>query len=611
MLGYMALSPRTKLPSLLAALAAFALILWPSVFLAGQGHVPAALDVLPLAQVQPGMTGYAETIFAGDEIERFELEVLGVLPNLLGPKEHIILVRLKGPKVEHTGVVGGMSGSPVYLQGKLAGALSLRFGAFAKEPLAGVTPIESLLEASEPRTARAELRSAGTAGLSGERRYALPPEFVQARGLEAGAFLTPIETPLVFSGFHPLAIGRFAEQLAAEGLVAAHGGTAEARPDDANLRPGDMVSMVLVQGDLSVAASCTVSAVTGDRVFLCGHPVFGYGSVEMPLARARVVTTLASSMSSVKIVTAGGVIGRVTDDRLTAVLGRLGPPPRMIPMELTTATARGEKQFRFELVEHPKLTPLLVGLSTLNGLVSNTAYSEGMTFQLTGEIELEGYPAVNLENMFAPTDMAVPDGLFVASTVQSVFTRVFTNPYEPTQIRKVRLRVEATPERRWAAIEGAWCDKSEVSAGEDAVVKVLLRPYRGAPFIREVPIRIPPQVPRGALRILVSDSDTLNRMTRFFTFSPQSRLAGLEQLITLLNRERRNNRLYVTLLQPSPTLLLEDKELPNAPGSQINVLDQRRSMGSSVLLRESTAGEWSVRMNQVIAGQYVLNITVR
>jgi hypothetical protein len=571
-------------------------------------------EILPLDQVKPGMKGVAYTIFAGDQIEKFDLEVIGVMPNLIGPKQSIILVELKGPKVEHTGVVAGMSGSPVYIEGKLAGALSLKFGIFTKEAIAGVTPIENILEA-QSAVAPEKSTSAETAPPddAAPREYPLPAELAQRAGAGTSAYLAPIETPLVFSGFHPEAIERFAGQLAAYGMVAAaQGGTAAPQPDDAQVKPGDMVGMVLVEGDLSLHAGCSVTLVTADQVFICGHPLFGFGPVQMPMARARVLTTLSSELASTKIVNVGGVIGTITQDRRTAVVGRLGPAPRLIPMELTIVTPKQEKQFRFEMIENAKLTPLLVAISAFNGLVANTAYSEGTTFRLTGGIDMAGHSRVNLENMFAPTDLFIPDGLFVALTVQSVFARIFSNPYEAARIERIVLRVESIPERRWATIESAWSEKSEAQPGESVSVKVLLRPYRGAPVIQDVPIAIPAQAARGTtLRILVSDSETLNRMSRLFTFAPQGRLAGLEQLITLLNRERRNDRLYVTLLQPTPTLLVEDKELPNAPLSEINVLDQRRSAGGSMLLRESTAGEWSVPMKQVISGIYSLNITVK
>lgn len=576
-----------------------------------------APEIMPLNQVKPGMKGVAKTIFSGDTIEDMELEVIGVLQNFIGPKQDLVLVMLRGAKPEFTGVVSGMSGSPVYINGKLVGALSYRLGIFAKEPLAGVTPIEDVY-ASDPgragvtRAGDAESWPLGTDANPPRSTVALPAEFAVRAGAGVGAYLAPIETPLSFSGFRADAIARFQEQFSAFGLVASHGGTEDPRPDDAQLKPGDMVSMGLIEGDLSIAASCTVTSIVKDRVFICGHPVLAQGSVEMPMNRARVVATAASSMASTKITNNGGVIGAIRQDRLTAVVGALGDKARMIPVDLTLVTPTAEKKLHFEVIENVKLTPILVSVATFNGITSNTAYSEGMTFQLSGGIQLKGYPTVTLENMFAPTDLGIPDGFFVSVVVQNIFGRIFSNPYERPEIERVNLRVEAVPERRVALIESAWSDKSQVSPGETVNVKVLLRSYRGTPVMQEIPITVPPQVSRGQLRILISDSDSLNRVSRFFSFSPQSRLSGLGQLITLLNRERRNNRLYVTLLQPNPTLLLDDKELPNAPLSQINVLDQRRGgSNASLLLRESIAGEWSTPLNQVISGQQSITITVR
>jgi hypothetical protein len=586
--------------------------------------------ILPLSQVKPGMRGVAYTIFAGDQIESFDVEVIGVLPNLLGPKQSIILVQLHGAKAEHTGVVAGMSGSPVYIDGKLAGALSLKFGAFVKEPLAGVTPIEDILSiptGETPTRAPAEgptgiekspARSTKTVAEAGfpaasfaseSPRYALPQQWAQFAGA-GNAYLEPIASPLMFSGFAPATLRQYAADWLPYGMVAAPGGTAAPEPDDAKIVPGDMVSMVLVDGDISMSAACTVTAMVDDRVYACGHPLFGLGSSSMPLARGRTLTTLASDFNSTKIVNTGGVIGTLTEDRLTAVMGRLGAAPPMIPVELSIVTPAGEKQFHSEMFSNPKLTPLLMGLIAFNGLTQNTAYGEGTTMRLSGTIDIAGHPAVSLENMYAPTDMFVPDGTFVASSIQSIFTRIFSNPYEMPKIDGVKLRVESIPERRVASILNAWLEMSEADPGESVVVKVLLRPYRGAPMIREIPITIPVQAARGStLRVQVSDSDSLNRVGNLV--AAQGRLGGLDQLISLLNRERRNNRLYVTLLKPTPTLLMEDKELPDAPISQINVLDQRRLPGNSALLRESAAGEWSLPMDQIIAGSASVFINVK
>jgi hypothetical protein len=549
------------------------------------------------------MQGYAYTIFAGDQIEKFDLEVLGVLDNFLGPKQSIILVQLKGPKVEHTGVVAGMSGSPVYLDGKLAGALSLKLGVFTKEPIGGVTPIADILN---PPVQNASAQAS-------TQQLSLPSEASTRTSLPSGSALEPIETPLVFSGFQPAAIQQFAGQLQGYGMVAAQGGTAAPRPEDAHLAAGDMAGMVLVQGDASINASCTVTAVRADRVYLCGHPFLNLGDVQLPMARSRVVATLSSDLASTKIVNVGGSIGTITGDHLTVVSGKLGAPPPMVPLDLTLQTAGGAKTLHFELVNHPKLTPLLVALTTFSGLTQNSLYGEGTTLHLSGEIRLQGHAPVQIENTFAPGDSLSPDGLPIALSMQNVFTRLFTNTFEPAKVEHISLRVESVPGRKSFTIESAWLEKGEAAPGETLRVRVLLRPYRGPSRVEETTVRVSEQIARGTnLRILVSDADLLNRASRGFAFAGAgSGPTGLDQLIALLNRERRNDRLYVGLFAPSPTLLWDDKELPNIPLSQINVVDGRPTPGTVQILRESLAGESSIPLGGPVSGVISLNLQIR
>jgi hypothetical protein len=575
-------------------------------------------EIFPLSQIKPGMKGVALTIFAGDQVEKFDLVVIGVMPNFLAPKESIILVQLEGPKVEHTGVVAGMSGSPVYIDGKLAGALSLKLGLFAKEPLAGVTPIENMLSLpkGQPpaiRTGNAPddtLAENTAAWPQRGTKIELPQEWAARSGLTGGNFLQPIESPLVFSGFSGAAIRQYASAFAGFGMMAAQGGTADARPDDRDIKPGDMVSAVLMEGDLSLDASCTVTAIVDGRVYVCGHPLFGFGSVAMPMARGRVLTTLSSDLESTKIVNAGGTIGSFSQDRVTAVVGSLGAAPKLIPIDMTVATPDGDQHLSFRMMSNPKITPLLMGLAALNGLVQNAVYGEGTTLHLSGGIEIAGHSTVTLENYFAPTDSFIPDGSSAAGAVENVFQRIFANPYETADIQRVTLRMEALPERRQTTIEGAWLDKPEAGPGDTVNVKVQMRPYRGSPVIREVPITIPPQATRGTtMQILASDSATLNRMN--FVSGSQTRLQSLEQMISVLNRERRNNRMYVTLLDPSPTMVVQDKVMPNVPASQINLLDQRGGPASSLVVRESAAGEWSVPLDQIVQGSTTITIQIK
>jgi hypothetical protein len=579
---------------------------------AAQSHVNS--PYFPLSGVQPGIKGTAYTIYSGDQVKKVDLVVLGILHNALGPKQDVILVQLLGKEAEHSGVVAGMSGSPVYFEGKLAGALSLKLGIFTKEAIGGVTPIENMLDVE-----RSSALPASTASSSAETRnlaYAavrvpVPDDLTAQMGVGANGFLVPIETPLIATGLYPETIAQFAPQLSAWGMTVMPGGLASPSAEDAKLQPGDMVGMDLVRGDLSISPGCTVTLVEDDRVLACGHPLFGLGPVAMPLSRAHVLTTLASSLASTKIISNGGTIGTLTQDRQTAVMGKLGAGPPMIPIEVKLITPAAEKNFHFEIFQNPRLTPLLVALATFNGIVSTPAYAEGSTLQLEGNIQIQGHSAVKLDDLFAPTDAPVPTGVFVAMSVQSAFSRIFSNPYELPQIERIELRVTAMPERRWAMIDNVWLEKAEVRPGESLSIKVLLRPYRGAPFIQEIPITIPLQASRGTLQLLVSDAEALNRNLQSLSASSQSRLPGLEELIKLENRERQNDRLYATLLQPSPTLLVEDKEMPNAPISEINVLDARHSPGGARLLYQSNVGEWSVEMHQVIAGERTLTITVK
>jgi hypothetical protein len=561
------------------------------------------------------MKGVAYTIYEGDQVEPIDLVVLGVMKNALGPKQDVILVKLLGEKAAHDGVVAGMSGSPVYFDGKLAGALALKLGMFTKEAIGGVTPIASMLdvekEASVHQAESADASPQSATDKEVAQQVALPSDFARFTSAGANQFLVPIETPLITSGIYPQALEQFDKKFSSWGVAAMPGGTAPASPEDAHLKPGDMVGIDLIRGDFSIASGCTVTAVVKNKILACGHPLFGFGSVDWPISRAHVIMTLASSMASTKIMTTGGVIGTLTQDRRTAIMGELGPAPPMIPMEVSLQTPAGPQDFHLQVVESRQLTPLLVALAAYNGIVGTPAYGEGSTLQLNGSIQIKDHTSVKMDDLFAPTDAPLQSGMMVALAVESAFSRIYSNPYESPQIGGIHLRVTTLAERRWARIENAWVGKSEAHPGETLAVKVLLRPYRGMPVIREIPIRIPAEVTRGKLQLVVSDADWVNRNLELVTATSQGQLPGLEELIKLVNRTRQNDRLYATLLQPTPTLLVEDKELPNAPISEINVLNEHQNPGGTRLLGQSTAGEWSVEMHQVIAGERALTITVK
>jgi hypothetical protein len=569
-------------------------------------HADDSPATIPVTDIKPGMKGVAYTIFQGDQVEKVDLEVIGILHNAVGPQLDVILVRLLGDKVQQTGVVAGMSGSPVYFDGKLAGALALKLGQFTREAIGGVTPIADMYEIEKSPA------SSGTQSVAlVPPRVDVPQDLAARTSVGAGQYLVPIETPLVTAGLYPETLAMFGKNFSAWGMSAMAGGNSPASPDDAELKPGDMVGIDLVEGDLSISSGCSVTTVIDNRILACGHPLFGFGSVQMPLSRAHVIMTLSSAQASTKIMSTGGTIGTLTQDRQTAVMGQLGPGPAMIPIELTLDTPAEQKKYHFKVVESPQLTPTLVATAAFNGIVGSPAYGEGTTLQMDGEIAVKGHTSVKLEDLFAPTDQSTPVAFYMATTVMSDFSRIYSNPYELPQIDHVDIHVKSIAEKRWATIDNAWVDHSEVRPGESLSVKVLLRPYRGAPFVQEIPVTIPAQATRGSLQMVVSGADFLNRNVQSLAATSQGQLPGLEELIQLTNRERHNDRVYATLLQSTPTMLVEDKELPNVPISAINVLDQRQNSGNARLLLQSTAGEWSVEMHQVIAGQRMLTITVK
>lgn len=571
-----------------------------------QAAASGALEILPLAQVQPGMKGVAYTIYSGDTVEKIPLTVIGVLPNVIAPRASVILVKLEGSLAEQSGVVAGMSGSPVYIGGKLAGAVALKLGVFTKEAIAGVQPIEQMLAIGNQSAVAAVSNNKSAAEMESSNVTA-----PAGLGLHSSASLVPIDVPLVAAGLAPEAFARFSSQLAAFGFTAtAAGGTSPPRPDDADLQPGDMAGIALVSGDMSLSAGCTVTAVIRNSVLLCGHPLFGSGKVSLPMVRAHVVTTLSSAMESTKILTMGGPIGTLTQDRSSGIMGTLGASPTTIPVSLEISGKSQSHTYHFQVAAHPKLTPVLLGLATYTTLVSDAAYNDGTTLRLEGSIHLDGHPPVALHNLYAPMELPVPDGFTLASGVQTEFAEIFNNPFEKIRVDELTLRITAVPELRSAMIENAWSEKTEVHPGETISIKTLLRPYRGDPFLREIPITVPPETAPGELHVLVSDAAVLNQAPNFFAGGGQGPLASLDDLIHVLNSERGNDRLYVSLLHPAATLVVDGKEMPGVPPSAMQIMESQKE-DHSVVASESRLGEWSAEVGQVVTGQQSLTITVQ
>jgi hypothetical protein len=574
-------------------------------------------QTIAVSQIRTGMRGVAYTVFQGVKPETMEVEVLGVLHNVNGPKGDVILVRLHGQKVEYTGVVAGMSGSPVYFDGKLAGAIAFRIGEFSKEPIAGVTPIADMLEINALDRSPAEESAAVkpsinviTGKTSGPGEASTLPALTET---SAGfsSYLKPIEAPLVFNGFSEQAVHLFAGQFASAGIVPVMGaGSVSNEKQPEPIEAGSAISAILVRGDMDIEATCTVTYVDPQRLLACGHPLLQFGSVDLPMNKAEVLATLPSPLNAFKIVNTTEAVGTFVQDRHTGIMGVFNKQPEMIPITLNIHSATGVKQFHYEVLNNPKLTPVALMVTVFNALHGVNEFGEEITYRLTGSIGVKGFPEVTMRNMFAPSESAQPAAMQAALSLGERFERIYDNPYNAPAIAGVKLDFDLVRERRWARLESARTDVTEVRPGDEVMLETVLAPYRGERIVQQIPVKIPTSASKGTLRILVSDGDTLDRVghgTAAF-----GRKLDLASTIALLNKEHSNNRVYVSLLEADPEARVADKVMPTLPISIMNVMDGMRGNQEMLVSGESNVDETATApLDYVVSGAQLLTVTVK
>ena len=576
---------------------------------------PAVTKFFPLSQVHRGEQGVAYTVFQGTKPEPMGVEILGVLNNAIGPRQDLILARLEGAKANYTGVVAGMSGSPVYIDGRLVGALSYRIGTFSKEPIAGITPIQQMLGVENQPAGPVEELAAATSVF---------PAAVSATGAAATAvsapdsftpLIQPIAAPLVFSGFSPQALQLWKEHAPA-GLMPVEGiGGSES--DDVQpgpLEPGDAVSAILVSGDLNVSATCTVTYVDPHRMLACGHPITQFGPVSMPMTKAEVVATLPSPYDAFKIINTTETIGSITEDRQSAIMGVFGKPARMIPVTLRVTSdgvapreAAQQQTLHFQVIDQPQITPMAVMVAVYQGLMQENAYSALTSYRLQGTVQLSGYPSVKINSLVAPTD-AIPADLMAALKLGASFTRLYDNAARRTPIESVDLDVAAIPRRLTAQIESAQVSRMDVHAGDTITVDATLLPWHGELRNVRVPVTLPDNLPPGPVRLLVSDGATLDRLLQ--PPVPGEQPLDMSATIAQINSAHPSDRLYVTLLAPEVQAAVDGRTLSAIPLSLANVLEPQEQDHSLRLNGESALLVASLPMNAVISGMEVVTLQV-
>ena len=582
-----------------------------------------SVSFFPLSDLKEGMKGTARTVFRGSEPEEFNVEILGILPGGVGPKQDLIVGKLSGGGADRTSVFAGMSGSPVYIDGKLVGAISYSFP-FSKEPICGITPIEQMIaifeqkqpgkmQASEPRSF-SFTQMAATKWEPGLPFAAADVGFGNVSDPKiaavAGQSFQPIATPMTFSGISQQALNLFAPELLRAGLmpVGSAGGSAAITPlkkaDDNTLHGGGSVSMQLVRGDYSLAAAGTVTLRDGDKIYAFGHPFLSLGISDLPMSESHVITVVPNVNNSFKLAVADAMVGSMTQDRATGVFGKLGQAPKMIPVQINLETSRGQKQtLNFEVAKDDFLTPVLLNITAYNSLVANERGVGDMTVELSGEIPVKGQEAIRIDRRFAGNGAAQ----LTAASVAVPVGMLFSSNFEDLEIGKIVLNMKSVDGSKTAVLDRIALDRMQVKAGETVEVSAFVRTESGRMFVQKIPVKIPSESPVGPLSIMIGDGAQIQQNSPVKQFIPKN----VGEFISTYNNLKMSDRLYAQILRNVNGAIVGVNEMPNLPPSVLATLNNDRTAGGFRSSAQTVVAEQEISPAAfIISGQQTITIQV-
>jgi hypothetical protein len=543
----------------------------------------AQMPIFPLRDVRAGQHAIGKTVFQGSKIEEFQVEILGVLENV-GPRQSIILARLSGGPLAQTGVMQGMSGSPVYMDGRLVGAVALAFN-FSKEPIAGIRPIEEMLAVGDVPAKQ----------LAAQR----PP----ARDIDSFASkLIDIATPVSFSGFTSGTLEQFAPQLKKLGLeprqgVSSGGKLPSKLGAPASLRPGDMIAVELLSGDLSIGAEGTVTAVDGKAIYAFGHQFMSVGNTELPFARAEVLTLLPNLSSSFKISSPLEWMGSITADRSTSIYGELGRKADTIPLEITVKNGRrAPLSYHMQMVQDRVLSPYIVQTAVYSAMDATERTLGLASYSLRGGVEFaQGVPALKLDNTYAG-DFNVP--LQASSGVASPLASILGAGFDALKIKSITLEIEASEHKRLLQVDQVTASPKQVHPGDSVELSVTLTGENGREMQKSVRYRIPVGAPEGTLSFTVSDGTMTNALD-YQQMSPAVPKSPT-QLISFLNNLRPNTNAYIRVWRTDPAFEVQGQDLPNPPPSVGLILAKTQAAQGAWFPRGSKVDELQIETGDVV-----------
>jgi hypothetical protein len=577
-------------------------------------------NFLPLEEVKPGQKGIGRTVFQGTEVEEFDVEILGVLEKT-GPKQNVILALLSGEKIARSGVFAGMSGSPVYIDDRLIGAIAFAFP-FATEPIAGITPIQEMVDVFEEHvgTTFKLVKAVNPASLYEVRSFPSSPFSANDYFFDVGAKfahlqnlgqMRPIDTPISLSGFSPASVRDFWGYWGQMGMTPMLGAGSARNEDwaDAPLEPGSTISVQLVNGDLDVGASGTVTHVDGNKVYAFGHPFMGIGFTELPLSKAGVIGIIPNLMNSQKISASTHPIGMIKQDRATGIMGVTGEEPNLVPVNLSLTTSRGEKkEFQYQIVNDTFLTPFLLAFTVHNSIIASERALGSQTVQLKCEIRLKDQPVVNFQNNISDLTSA-PAVAAVAAAAPVNF--ILNSGFEDIVLEQVDVELIAVEDTRDAVLDKIWQDRLEISPGEELMVTVFLRKPSGDLIEETYPVKIPEGLSPGNLKIMIGDgmSVTLeDAKTEQATFVPEN----LSQLVKAINNLKKNDRLYIRLFREQEGAIVGGEGLPGLPPSILALYNAQKTTGDTKSINRVVFVEHELPATEyALTGQKIIQVKIK
>ncbi len=572
--------------------------------------------ILPLAKIEPGMNGVGKTVYSGVRVDSFGVEVLDIMTNLY-PKFDVIVVRLTGKEAKESGVISGMSGSPVYIDGKLVGALAMRFGQFMKEPIGGVMPIEAMRKITRFDDRPASTRYSGepfpyinTMLCGGD---SLPVTLLADSPFTATGGLERIPIPLMCSGVSESVLTSFDPVLSQLGFVMVPGGSMRSTgaSEPVVLQPGSAVAQVFVSGDVSISATGTVTDINPDgEVLAFGHQVFNLGPIQVPMAGARILTVLPSLMGSSKMAVTTDLIGTFQQDRLTGVQGILGELPPMVPVSLDiTSTRETEDHYRFQMAMGPSVntfSPLFARIALFQAMIASRLASEPMSMRVTAEIGFDSAPTIILSDFYSTERRfgVLETGGDVAGAtamIASAMGAVLVSDFEIPTVNRLDISAHTEPGERVAEIRSIRQGQKTVEPGDTLLVKVDLQATDGTMMSFERQIPIPNPLDGRMLNVLVGEG---RRITRYEVRRNRDRFQpnSFAQLRRIFSQRRGNDSVYVQMRAIDRGMMVRGEELSALPPSIRQVMNNGRSSGDTKLVADRVIYETAIPTDYMVKG---------